>query len=68
MHEAMQTELRIRLFLAEFGNVAFAEPVFIQCHFGRVRRYLYPIAQKVPAVSALFCTLHSRVVFAKKPG
>jgi SAM-dependent methyltransferase len=55
-----------RLFLAEFGNVAFVEPVFIQCHFGRVRRYLYPIAQKVPAVSALFCTLHSRVVFAKK--
>ena len=55
-----------RLFIAEFGNVSFVEPVFIKCHFGRVRRYLYPISRKIPLVSSLFCTLHSRVVFSKK--
>ncbi len=40
--------------------------VFIKCHFGRVRRYLYPISRKIPFVSSVFCTLHSRVVFSKK--
>ncbi len=55
-----------RLFTAEFGNVSFVEPVFIKCHFGRVRRYLYPISRKIPFVSSVFCTLHSRVVFSKK--
>ncbi|HEV2581966.1 MAG TPA: class I SAM-dependent methyltransferase [Ktedonobacteraceae bacterium] len=55
-----------RLFTAAFGNVTFVEPVFIHCHFGRVRRYLYPITRRFPAMAALFCTLHSRVVFSTK--
>jgi SAM-dependent methyltransferase len=55
-----------KLFAAEFGNVAFVEPVFIKCHFGRVRRYLYPMSRKFPFVSSVFCIFHSRVVFSKK--
>lgn len=61
------TKSKIRkLFAAEFGNIVFVEPAFIKCHFGRVRRYLYPLSRKIPFVSSLFCMLHSRVVFSKK--
>ena len=61
------TKSKIRkLFAAAFGNVVFVESAFIKCHFGRVRRYLYPFSRKFPFVSSLFCTFHSRVVFSKK--
>ena len=54
------------LVTAEFGNVSFVEGVFIEHHFDRIGRYLAPLSRKLPFVSSLFCTFHSRVVFFKK--
>ena len=54
------------LVTAEFGNVIFVEGIFIEHQFDRIGRYLAPLSRKLPFVSSLFCTFHSRVVFFKK--
>jgi SAM-dependent methyltransferase len=61
------TKSKIRkLFASQFGSVSFVEATFLKYHHGRIHRYLYPISKKLPIISSLFCTFHSRVVFCKK--
>ena len=47
-------------------NVSFVEDVYIKHHFGRVRRYLYPITRRFPFVASLFSTFYTRVLFFQK--
>ena len=51
--------------MAKFGNIYFVEDFFIKHHFGRIRRYLSFLSQKLPFVAVLFSTLHTRVFFSK---
>jgi SAM-dependent methyltransferase len=55
-----------RLFASQFGHVSFVEGVFIKHHHGRIHSYLYPLVKRFPAITLLFSTLHSRVVFVRK--
>ncbi len=48
------------------ANIAFVEDVYIKHHFGRVRRYLYPLARRFPLVASLFSTFYTRVLFFQK--
>lgn len=48
------------------SNIAFVEDVYIKHHFGRVRRYLFPLARRFPFVSSLFSTFYTRVLFFQK--
>ncbi|HLX39175.1 MAG TPA: class I SAM-dependent methyltransferase [Ktedonobacteraceae bacterium] len=47
-------------------NILFVEDVYIRHHFGRVRRYLYPLSRRFPLIAALFSTLYTRVLFFQK--
>jgi SAM-dependent methyltransferase len=53
---------------AQLGDVAFVEDIFIKHHFGRIRRYLSFFSRKLPFISVLFSTFHTRVIFFKKEG
>jgi SAM-dependent methyltransferase len=50
----------------QFGNVTFVEGIFIKHHFGRIRRYLSFFSRKLPFISVLFSTFHTRIIFFKK--
>lgn len=47
-------------------TISFVEDVYIKHHFGRVRRYLYPLARRFPLVASLFSTFYTRVLFFQK--
>lgn len=47
-------------------TISFVEDVYIKHHFGRVRRYLFPLSRRFPLVSSLFGTLYTRVLFFQK--
>ncbi len=48
------------------SNTSCVEDVYIKHHFGRVRRYLYPLARQFPLVASLFSTFYTRVLFFQK--
>ncbi|MEO8971945.1 MAG: class I SAM-dependent methyltransferase, partial [Ktedonobacteraceae bacterium] len=48
------------------GKISFVENVYIKHHFGRVRRYLFPLARRFQFVSAVFGMLYTRVLFFQK--
>ena len=60
-----KAEIR-KLVANQFGNVSFFEDIYIKHHFGRVRRYLYPLSKIVPFVPSLLSTFYTRVLFFKK--
>jgi SAM-dependent methyltransferase len=60
-----KAEIR-KLVASQFGNVTFVEDIYIKYHFGRVRRYLYPLSKTFPFVSSLFSTFYTRVLFFQK--
>lgn len=55
-----------KLVASQFGNVSFVEGIYIKHHFGRVRRYLYPLSKIFPFTSSLFSTFYTRVLFFQK--
>ena len=55
-----------RLVASQFSNVSFVEGIYIKYHFGRVRRYLYPLSKTFPFISSLFSTFYTRVLFFQK--
>lgn len=60
-----KAEIR-RLVASQFGDVSFVEGMYIKYHFGRVRRYLYPLSKTFPVISSLFSTFYTRVLFFQK--
>ena len=55
-----------KLVANKFSNVSFVEGIYIKHHFGRVRRYLYPLSKIFPSTSSLFSTFYTRVLFFQK--
>jgi SAM-dependent methyltransferase len=50
---------------SQFDHFTFVEGIYIKHHFGRVRRYLYPLSKTFPIISSLFSTFYTRVLFFK---
>lgn len=60
-----KAEIR-RLVAGQFERISFPEGIYIKHHFGRVRRYLYPLSRTFPWVASLFSTFYTRVLFFQK--
>jgi len=60
-----KAEIR-KLCASQFSNVSYVEDIYIKHHFGRVRRYLYPLSKTFPFLSSLFSTFYTRVLYFQK--
>lgn len=56
----------LKLLTPYASNISFVEDVYIRHHFGRVRRYLFPLLKRFPFVASLFSTFYTRVLFFQK--
>lgn len=51
--------------LNQFKNISFIEHLFIKYSEGRLKK-LYPLSQKIPFITSLIRTFHTRVIFFTK--